>query len=493
MTNPFRRQDLTPPSGDGSEPSVPMPKFGISNPTPSTASLDAASRFPPADQISGVSQSLADIKEPPREDVAPARVGSVKNPFGINTDQARVGAAGRQPVSPHTSAQRTSKMMDVDSFKNLLMTGNAESTGSGTTVDSTRELTNMDDESSSSVDKPLTYQNRGRETINESLEFSSDYSDSDLEESTKNVTLQQKQKGRPPPPPKSKHGKAIQPRGPQVVSFDDFAPTVEVNEAPLELKKSNTPKPLPLPPMPVPQTKSSTPDSPKPIADNTSDNASGEIAPPAVAKKSAPPPPMARRSTVTKRPRGNTASSMQSLTEDQPPSRAPSIHDVNPKSPPPPPPTRRMGSSNNVILPALNLDQPAPQSRAVLETTTNRSRSSSQVSLASPPPAPPRRRSSKASIEITLKPNSIASATQSRRTSGEIPRSSMDSGRAQFLSQNDLPIAEETVEKEEASHAGKSTGPKPPLQTLPSGDDILADMEALQREIDSLRQKFGNP
>jgi hypothetical protein len=501
MANPFRHQDAASPTGGTSEPSVPMPRFGISGSKAPVAAEDPSVRFPPAEELAGRSFDTPKLNtsyatNEAYHNVAGSTASTIK-PLGTfdARPESKHLATAQVPVppSPQTAKQRASRMLDVESFKNLLMTGNVDAGGSGTTLSSTKGSINVDGDSISSIE-PATSQGQISKRVADNADSSSEFSESEPEEYPKTAGVQKATslKGKPPPPPKSRHGKAIQ-RGPQTVSFDDFEPSLERTdsrpERPEHKRMGSFSKPLPptpqiplVPKLSIPESDDgSTPTPPESLLNESM----------ATPKKAAPPPPVARRSTVTKRPRRNTASSMQSVTEDhQPPSRAPSIADSSLKSPPPPPPTRRMGSSSSIMSPQA----PPEISRPTLDNATSRSRSSSQVSLASPPPAPPaRRRSSRTSIELNQRPSSLASGNQSRGPSTEIVRSSFDSQRPHMTAtHSDQPIAEESVEHEPSS-VPETPVSRPTLPALPSGDDILADMEALQKEIDDLRAKYEKP
>jgi len=84
-------------------------------------------------------------------------------------------------------------------------------------------------------------------------------------------------------------------------------------------------------------------------------------------------------------------------------------------------------------------------------------------------------------------------------------RSSIDSQRVLISSPPGHSIVEESVEKEDrerpslaktsGAESGSSLPPVPalPLESSSSGDNVLADMEAFQREIDALRARYHEP
>jgi hypothetical protein len=379
---------------------------------------------------------------------------------------------------------RASRALDVNSFKKLLLTGNSTSV----VPDSVSKWkgANPSDSTSSTETSSISRQSLLENVAESSGETPrSSYDRPWPDEILKGKMDRNKP---PPPPPKSKHGKSLLPKGPQTVSFDDFSPTIP-SESPSRNSLVSDPFPVgamfstnkPLPSPPIASTRQ--------ISETNLPEANGDgidQIPTASQKKTAPPPPLARRSTITKRPRGNTTSSITSVTEEGSSSYPPSITDSTlPQKalPPPPPPSRRSGSATNIQSPLASQD---PTKDGPLDTKsppiTNRTRSSSQASVLSPPPPPPtRRRSSRASVETA--PKFSGSASQSRRSSTEIVRSSLDSQRRISSGQQDQPIFEEEDNVEPSNEL--------PQIKPSSGKDILADMDAFAKELEQLRNQYG--
>jgi hypothetical protein len=380
---------------------------------------------------------------------------------------------------------RNSKGLDVDTFKNLLLTGKPPQSAS----DSAPKWKSVQPSDSTSSTETSSI---SRQSLTENpSDFTgetprSSYDVSWPDDSVKAKSDRQKP---PPPPPKSKHGRSLLSKVPQTVSFDDFAPSIPSETSSLSGNVSNqslvsSPGSKSLPSPPTPNSKRLSYIQPLDIKSDENQPLTN-----ASQKKSAPPIPLARRSTVTKRARGNTTSSITSVTEEAPSSYPPSIADSTSSSKlaPPPPPSRRLGSGNNVqisVSPQEPSKEKPPEVRSFDPKPPNaptRNRSSSQTSLMSPPPPPTRRRSSKASIESSHV--ITGSTSQSRRSSTEVVRSSIDSQRRVCSGQQDPPILEET----DADHS------RPPVSqnnSSSSGKDILADMDAFAKELEQLRNQY---
>jgi hypothetical protein len=409
-----------------------------------------------------------------------------KNPFAKFT--SRTGSDrlpedhSQSGSSAHDrSTKRVSKAMDVNSFKSLLLTGNAVHPTTETTM-GWRGAHPSDSTSStetSSISRYSLLENVTGDPLNTIVHDPPLAADSTKPKAER---LMKK-----PPPPKSKHGKALLPRGPQTVSFEDFSPTLptdggienmrdSIRPSTLDISRSSS-KPLPTPP---------TISSPKKDYMESNTRTEEEIPKENILSqsKSAPPPPLARRSTVTKRPRANTTSSITSMNEEAPSSYPPSIAEstVSQKYAPPPPPARRTGSGQ----PPSTASHGAAKDRSSVDlkiaSNSSRNRSSSQSSLVSPPPPPPaRRRSSRSSLDAAQK--IIGSASHSRRSSTEIVRSSFDSQRRTPSGQPEAPIFEEVDPTEKVQIV---VSPRPPSS---SAKDILADMDAFAEELEKFRNQ----
>ncbi|EFY92507.1 hypothetical protein MAC_01473 [Metarhizium acridum CQMa 102] len=355
------------------------------------------------------------------------------------------------------AANEGRKSLNVDSFKRLLMTGNADDCASSSaSTDGEEETTKRNALSTAQTNA------RGRNYADPgSLADSSD-EDEDKEESKILAVTSpaSKEKKAPPPPPSSRHGKSLKQREPEDIRDDGHATAEPVrrsmddDEARLDAQATNaaggevdarpqinsTPsfpgarKPAPAPPPPrghartdskshdkeTPPRRTSSEDMP-PRSDSTR---SAGHAP-------APPPPPRRPYLAPKQSRSSspsTSSSNMASSTDQVQDIARSSHDSpTPSKPliaPPPPPTRQPSTRRPPSVTGVD----APSRRVSSE---NKSRDT-----VPPPPPPPRHHGSS--------PN-----TDGRKVSGGAY----------------------------AADPSKSA-------------DILADLDALQREVDALRGRM---
>ncbi|OAA65269.1 hypothetical protein SPI_02056 [Niveomyces insectorum RCEF 264] len=162
---------------------------------------------------------------------------------------------------------------------------------------------------------------------------------------------------------------------------------------------------------------------------------------------------------------------------------------------PPPPPTRNASMRQNKDgRPAL----PGEKTR----TGSNSGRPSSLMSVDAisrrvgqphlPPPPPPRQRgSSRGSIDVpeggastTTAASAAAAVDASRRRSSDCMRR---------LGTEEPTLAEENEEREQTGAAEYAGGALGIDASGPSANDILADLNALQREVDALRGQYGKP
>jgi hypothetical protein len=374
--------------------------------------------------------------------------------------------------------RRMSRKLDIDSFTELLMRGRQSSVKSPS--DQVRSSAAIP-ESSSATDISSNSHQSLSDQVQDGVSGKSAFIESPaLLEDRQQQTPKRQEKPKPPPP-RQRHGKNITSKGPQTVSFDDFTPTIPTDAGP---KVPAAPPKTPIESQLARENSVSRSRPAEPIAEELPRPLSGGISPREAQKmplpvpdfeppkKTAPAPPLARRSTVTKRPRSNTATSNISQADESPSSYPPSISESTNSSlktaPPPPPPARRAGGSGYVpTVPAVS-----PHAD-----------SSTSSLMSPPPPPPPRRRSSKNSIDLNT-PGSFS--LQRSRGSLELRRTSIDSERRVSGTQatGDDKIIEETS-NDELPRRSNLTSPEPEPEP-----DILADMDAFQRELDELRAKY---
>ena len=458
------------------KPPTPIPRddpdydpFGS---TTSDASEDEENKKPTQAPINPFSRTLETMENPGREE-----------PVMLSTNITSPGRAS----------------LDVEAFKRLLMTGNAGLGTSTTPPTSQSQVAHhaLGDGGSSTDTSSLSRQSIFepiQEPHPESPRTSHEISEPEDDRRGLSADIPSSTLGRKkPPPPSSRHGKLIK------VELRDDPVTVALqspttpgsvtsqqyfSSSPRSLTDLN--KPLPLPPSRVShdsdresvfdkEAAGKTPEPPSPSA--------------SIRKKTPPAPPLTRRHSQlvsdSKITRSETGRLSPKAEEDN--ISISTIDSGRPRSDsaraPPPPPSRRpasiRGSSHHVPLsspPGAATSAPVPppargSSRSIsgrppsvssmdMSTTTNK-----RASVLPPPPPPPRH--GRNSMEgVSQSPGA------SRRASGEQSRRSMDSTRRESVASS---IISPRIEKVQ-SNASTS-----------GGQDILADLSALQREIDALR------
>lgn len=402
-------------------------------------------------------------------------------------------SSSSQDRTAEAEVKNTRPHYDVDDFKRLLLTGETSVSGAnaGTSNPVSFSPVHVGDSSSNtdafSILEPVSGPLQESPRTSHEILLSDDEQQSIAEHS---LIASEKVK---PSTPKHRHGTFVQSNAPQTVSFDD--PTLSYSDSALSAMApvdrsmpGTTDVEKPLPPLPVPfDIQSSTL---RPL-ESTNHDLQGSLFESERAqstnltlKRSPPAPPVLRRhnqlrakpfTSSTERSTPITEEGPIGLTElSQPP---PS---VNARAPAPPPPRRaglvRGNSSSSVSMgtsftpvsgQANTPDVDAPSTRSRPPSTRSPSVSSAKRSnqtqsipgspVVAPPP-PPRRRGS-----------SQSSYTPSRLSGHYTERLRSDSSASSSI-----------------SHLAMA-----PLG--PSGaeiKDVMADLSALQREVDELRGKF---
>jgi hypothetical protein len=294
--------------------------------------------------------------------------------------------------------------------------------------------------------------------------------------------------------PGSKHGKLIKVElkedGASITKSPRKSVAQEYLSTPRARQRSRSPKDLnkPLPPAPAGASHESDRES---IFDK---EAAGKIPEPpspstSLRRKTPPAPPFSRRrsqlvsnSKLSQTPTGRLSPNIEEDRSSLSGRDTPAAPSSSSKAPPPPPrrPNSTKSSSHEApisppVLPSGELDKPPsksasaplpPPARKLSIRHSNRPPSvismdgvSKRSSIVPPPPPPPRQRaSSRNSMEA--------------RTSGDYPHQSTDITRG-----------ESTASRPEEA---KQSDVKPSL----GANDILADLTALQREVDALRGQY---
>ncbi|KAF2429596.1 hypothetical protein EJ08DRAFT_269972 [Tothia fuscella] len=426
--------------------------------------------------------------------------------------------------------------LDVDAFKNLLMTGKVTSaTPLKSSMSSKPQNFTLADNSSSTDTSSISRQSLFepmQEGPVESPRTSYERSLSEDEEERKATLKERRKSAIPPPPPKHRYGKAVTPRGPQVVSFSDFSTSFnDPSDSSLPITVSSPPR-SPIESRPRRDSDLNKPLPPRPSSRDSASMDKDLAAPkrisldaslpdpmePSSPQRLPPVPPLARRSSVMRqnldsytRTRSNTqnsnvsqqgeVTSLRSLSDNISESTSSAQ-----KIAPPPPPARRSGpshlSQNNSASASeegltlsrsssLKSPPPPPSRNRSLSALSSPLTSNPNPGVMSPPPRPPpRRSSSRSSMEIHPSP------AGSRRTSGELKRSSVDVERRPSIASivRENPITEESTRgeydlpPEEYRQKERDDGGQDVQKLKQSESDVLAEMEAFQREIDELAQ-----
>ncbi|KIW75107.1 hypothetical protein Z517_11878 [Fonsecaea pedrosoi CBS 271.37] len=377
---------------------------------------------------------------------APTKVSeedAVKETLGRFASIPRRPVSGQSTVAGKDPGSSSKPTMDVDAFKRMLLKGDrGPSSSRDTAVQSVQSGPNPVSDSGSSADTASISQRSIFETVQIAHDESPRTSD-DLEGNEANIYRAQlgtiSEKGEKPPPPKSRRGKFLKDReteqGP-TAKFDSF-----INSLTLPGTRNVSSE--------APSLKSPSIDE-TPSSDRLASAGQSDTQ-----KKVPPAPPLTRRKSqqAPKKPvLARSSSSRYSVFSetDGPPS--PSISSSGTKPPPPPPARRNNGTSDR--RPSLDVASIAEDANLVdgeTRPSLNSSPSySRRLSQGLPPPLPPPRR-----------------GRGSSRSSMETTRPSM-------------------------AHLDVADGGGSDLSS-PKSDprDILADLAALQREVDAARAGAG--
>ena len=410
--------------------------------------------------------------------------GMASNPFvktpvpGSTGEHIPTSAKQEAPTrSSNTSATTSGKMhLDVDAFKRLLLTGDKDSDTKGTPAIPPTHTTPLQfthgDSSSNTDASSLSRQSILDSQTDLRLETprtSHELSASDEEQRSKTSARSPKSGRFLPPVPRSRGGKILKSSSPQMTTFAESTSAKGQDcygtQSTLPSPKSSTDLNKPLPPPP-------TTDSPE-----TSIRSSPEpSATPAPRPRIPPTPPMSRRHSQL-RSKYSSSSPRASMSIAEELSVESHNQDSTPGSttkapaPPPPPPRRRgrdrsQSSSENPSLTDLSAptksqtQKPSPpiSHNPSISSTRLQTRASPSTSIGSTtaPPPPPRRRASS------------GSSFGSRRVSSDV--SNLDGGSSVT-----------------AQSAQSSDARIPPVT---EAKDIMADLSALQRDVDALRGKY---
>ena len=296
--------------------------------------------------------------------------------------------------------------------------------------------------------------------------------------------------------PRPRHGKLVKANTPQTVSFED--PTLSFSDSmtlPIGLTQdlagtpNNGSKPLPAPPVAIQNSVAANP-NPE-IHKRHSYSASTEVqGSPNSQKRNPPAPPLSRRHSLRPKPyvtsERSTPISEEGSSESFPISQSPP--NTTSKVPPPPPPRRAghvRGESPSSISTTASAVAVQPQPR---------DDDSSTKSARPQPPTPPNRSPSLSAVKrqstqpFTGSP-SMAPPPPPRRRGSSASSYSYNPSR---LSGNGSTVATDRMRSDSNASSISQLHMSSPTQSSPESRDVLADLSALQREVDELRGKFAN-
>ncbi|KAL6898938.1 hypothetical protein GGI43DRAFT_73088 [Trichoderma evansii] len=407
--------------------------------------------------------ALPQGRQPLMETQMQRPVQTVANPFSKKKTQDVGNSTDlkedlREEGEALKAAQSARRSLNVDSFKRLLMTGDASPLKSTSPTESSSDR--------DQIDRPKSIQDAPA------------------------AARTNKEKKAPPPPPSSRHGKVIKPE--QNVTSSESTISSPVEKLAEPVPHHNEPSRPVLSRESSGSSNSSIEDLPVKFdshpAELTSspDQMDASTTPPNNAKKAVPAPPPRRQ------PRIEVKTNALDPQENEPPprtsmdsilSRSGSVRQST-NAPAPPPPRRTMSSSKHISYPST------PQSSTHMQPPEfDPPRTSLDSARPMAPPPPPTRNPStrrpqslyglessqrRAMTEIkprdTVAPPPPPSRSQSS-TGGRSGRTSLDSARKPRTSADDFSDINE--------------------QYLGQSVDILADLESLQREVDALRGKIN--
>jgi hypothetical protein len=373
---------------------------------------------------------------------------------------SRFASAPRRTTSLHETSHSTPAgksqrhTLDVDSFKRLLLTGESGLPATNTAIPTVpSNPPQLVSDSSSNTDTASLSQPSILESGHQNIEetprssYEIDRGDTDIQHDWRSRSGTAHER-RPPPPPKPRHGKPIS--GSTNLPFEQFPAHQSIYHSSPSLEAAE-----------VSQTPSRDA-TPRPQQDDDTELTA--------TKKRPPPPPLARRKsqnkTATRPGMTRSGSSRYSLNSESDEPASP--HPANTsKMAPPPPATRRPhgGRRPSVDLPStLEEDDTEDDTASIASSRTpSASKRISHSALGAAPPLPPPRKhrgSNRSSIDSQRPSLSALGMTPSGRSSAEygIPGSVSDSRNV----------------------SGNS-----------NATDILADLAALQKEVDNARRSAG--
>ena len=424
-----------------------------------------------------------------------ASLGTESRPSSVSQ-----GSEGR---SIEVGSKATRPHYDVEDFKKLLLTGerNGSEVNAAVPPPVSFQSVNYVGDSSSNTDASSISRQSIFEPVSGPVQESprtsheSVFSDDEQQRLVGSVSIASEKNK--PVPPRHRHGKLVKTNAPQTVSFED--PTISlsnsvmtsmapVDESVLEMS-SQVDKPLP----PLPSLLKTLPSSQDPIKSTDHEirglySASEEPPSSDTAQKSGPPlPPLSRRHSklrakyLASSPERSTPITEGVAAESVSTFQTPPI--AGSKAPPPPPPRRAglvRGHSSTSI------------STGVTSAPLSDQSSIHDVSTRSAKPRPPVPVNGSPSVSSVKRPIQTESMPVSSPTAPPPPPPPRRRGSSQS-SYTPSQLSGHYAERIRSDSGASSISHLAMTPVSPSGEgkkDVMADLSALQREVDELRGKF---
>ena len=408
---------------------------------------------------------------------------------------------GSEGLSVEADFKTTRPRYDVDDFKRLLLTGEKSASGANAAVPPPASLqspAHIGDSSSNTDASSISRQSIFEPIsgpLQESPRSSHESVPSDNERQRLVESIPTAFERTKPSAPRHRHGKLVKPNAPQTVSFEDptlsFVNSAMSTMAPLDrsMPGSSGDVHKPLPPLPSPLNSQPARQNPIESTDNDvrdsdlefEDSASIKIA----RKRSPPSPPLSRRHSQLKaKPFASSTERSMPITEEAPMESTLLSHSsptASSKAPPPPPPRRAglvRGNSSSSVSTGASSTQISDQSNATDVSAW----------FANPRPSAPPNRSP--SISSVKRPDQIQSVPESPSMAPPPPPRRRGSSQSSYTPSR---LSGHYAERLRSDSGASSISHLAMTSMNPSGaenKDVMADLSALQREVDELRGKF---
>ena len=457
-------------------------------------------------------------RELPRPAARPLRSSLKQTSILRATGDAKshIAEADTPPSGPQAVAQSSRQQYDVDRFTNLLLSGRKEDIpagGSGPPPVTFQGSVYTGDTSSNTDASSIS-----RQSLFDSIfevrhdTPKSSYEASPAEEAGAVLPASPlaRNTGSKPPVPRARHGNPLN-EAPVSVPFNVTAPSVDQSSSgpPTPSKESSPSPPAPTDlnkPLPAPPRPEQCPPPVKQLERANTDSFDNVINPIDTFKpnsptrsSTAPPLPPARRQSQ-RRPTSVLSSSNQpeTINEDrQSEAIVTSNRTTSPKQTqddasdmkPPPPPPRRNRPIRNDSRSSISSARSIPSISERLNVSNEGVASSSPVK--SPPPIPPSRQPGSGSAKRTSRLLSSSPTAPTPPPPSRLRGSSQSSTSSSVLSADYRNLAFGTDRRDSGSSSTQQTSDDAPERRPSKEKDVMADLTALQREVDELRGNLG--